>query len=73
MDAVLDEMLTELDPAARQDLANQVIAILDEDPPLGGVASSQQIPMAWRYVKGLDLETRQWQGWLRFEVVWLDK
>ena len=73
LDAVLDEMLTELDPAARQDLANQVIAILDEDPPLGGVASSQQIPMAWRYVKGLDLETRQWQGWLRFEVVWLDK
>lgn len=73
LDAVLDEMLTELDPAARQDLADQVIAILDEDPPLGGVASSQQIPMAWRYVKGLDLETRQWQGWLRFEVVWLDK
>ena len=73
LDPVLDQLMVELDPAKRQELADQVVTMLDEDPPTWMVGTATGVPMGWNYVKGLSIPTRVNGGWKRFETVWLDK
>jgi ABC-type transport system substrate-binding protein len=73
MDKLLGGMLTELDQGKRQQLANQVMDLLDKDVPSWVMGGALTIPMAWRYVKGLSIPDRARKGWMRFETVWLDK
>ena len=73
VDKILDRLLAELDPVQRQNLANQMMVLLDQEVPFVIRGGNDTIPMAWRYVKGLSIEERGRKGWMRFETVWLDK
>ena len=73
VDKILDRLLAELDPVQRQNLANQMMVLLDQEIPFVIRGGNDTIPMAWRYVKGLSIEERGRKGWMRFETVWLDK
>jgi peptide/nickel transport system substrate-binding protein len=71
-DALLDQIDVELDQATRQDLINQALDVLDQDPPAFLVGYTYHLPM-WRTpVKGLMLADRAFSEWGRIETAWLD-
>lgn len=72
-DALLDQIDVETDPAARQDLVNQALDVLDQDPPAYLVGYTYHLPM-WRTgLKGLLLNDRLFVEWGRIETVWLEQ
>ena len=71
-DALLDQIDEEIDPATRQDLINQALDILDQDPPWYLVGYTWHLPMWRNTVKGLALDNRAFVEWGRIEPVWLD-
>ncbi|MDP3062902.1 MAG: ABC transporter substrate-binding protein [Chloroflexota bacterium] len=72
VDALLDKLFVETDQAKRKQLANQLSDILDNDVPVWTLGGNSAIPMAAKYVKGMEFE-RRFLTWNRFETVWLDK
>ncbi|MEZ4869649.1 MAG: ABC transporter substrate-binding protein [Caldilineaceae bacterium] len=72
-DALLDTLATEIDTAKRQELINQGMDMLDENPPFFLIGFCAHSPMWHDYVKGLAIDQRLWSKWGRFETVWLDK
>lgn len=70
-DALLDQIDEEIDPATRQDLINQALDILDQDPPWYLVGYTWHLPMWRNTVKGLALDNRAFVEWGRIEPVWL--
>ncbi len=72
-DTLLDELATEIDPAARQELVNQGLDLLDANPPFFLIGFCAHSPMWQEYVKGLAIEDRLFSKWGRFETVWLDQ
>lgn len=72
-DALLDQLSEEIDPDTRQDLVNQGLDMLDENPPFFLIGFCAHSPMWNQEVKGLAIEQRQWSKWGRFETVWLDR
>ena len=74
LDAVLDKLAGELDPIKRQELFNQGMDIMDEDPPVYHIGFCAWSPMWYNYVKGLNLQIRSLgsntDSW---ETTWLDK
>ena len=71
---MLDQLAGELDPVKRQELFNQGMDILDEDPPVYHIGFCAWSPMWYNYVKGLNLNIRSLgsntDSW---ETTWLDK
>jgi len=72
-DALLDQLATETDAAARQDLVNQGLDMLDENPPFFLIGFCAHSPMWQDYVKGLSIDQRLFSKWGRFDTVWLDQ
>jgi peptide/nickel transport system substrate-binding protein len=72
-DALLDELALEVDPTARQELVNQGLDMLDENPPFFLIGFCAHSVIANQAVKGLSLENRAWSKYDRFETVWLDR
>ncbi|HRW08917.1 MAG TPA: ABC transporter substrate-binding protein [Caldilineaceae bacterium] len=72
-DALLDQLATETDATARQDLVNQGLDMLDENPPFFLIGFCAHSPMWQDYVKGLAIDQRLFSKWGRFETVWLDQ
>jgi len=72
-DALLDQLSTEIDADARQDLVNQGLAMLDENPPFFLIGFCAHSAMWQEYVKGLAIDQRLFSKWSRFETVWLDQ
>jgi peptide/nickel transport system substrate-binding protein len=72
-DALLDELAVEIEPAARQELVNSALDMLDENPPFFLIGFCAHSAMAHDYVKGLVFDQRAWSKWDRFETVWLDR
>jgi peptide/nickel transport system substrate-binding protein len=71
-DALLDQIDVELDQAKRQDLINQALDLLDQDPPWFLIGYTYHLPMWRNHVKGLMLADRAFAEWGRIETVWLD-
>jgi ABC-type transport system substrate-binding protein len=71
-DALLDQIDVEIDPAARQDLIDQALDLLDQDPPWYLVGYTYHLPMWRSAVNGLSLDNRAFAEWGRIETVWLD-
>jgi peptide/nickel transport system substrate-binding protein len=71
-DALLDQIDVEIDPATRQELINQALDVLDQDPPWYLVGYTWHLPMWRNPVKGLALDQRAFAEWGRVEPVWLD-
>ncbi len=72
-DALLDQLATEIDPAARQELVNQGLDLLDENPPFFLIGFCAHSAMWSNDVKGVSFEERQWSKFGRFETAWLDR
>jgi peptide/nickel transport system substrate-binding protein len=72
-DAILDKLAGELDGAARGDLFNQGMDILDDNPPFYHIGFCQHSPAWARYVKGAAMESRLHTYWERFDTLWLDR
>jgi peptide/nickel transport system substrate-binding protein len=72
-DALLDELEVEIDPAARQELINQGLDMLDENPPFFLIGFCAHSVIADAAVKGLNIENRAWSKFDRFETAWLDR
>ncbi|NJN82868.1 MAG: hypothetical protein HC802_11715 [Caldilineaceae bacterium] len=72
-DALLDQLAGELDPTARQDLVNQALDMLDENPPFFLIGFCAHSPMWNDYVMGVSIPDRTFSKWGRFETVWLDR
>ena len=71
-DVLLDQIDVEIDPATRQDLINQALNLLDQDPPWFLVGYTYHLPMWRTRVQGLDLGNRAFAEWGRLETAWLD-
>jgi ABC-type transport system substrate-binding protein len=72
-DALLDNLAVETDQAARQELINQGMDMLDENPPFFLIGFCAHSVLADQAVKGLALEDRLWSKFDRFETAWLDR
>jgi peptide/nickel transport system substrate-binding protein len=72
-DALLDQIDVETDPATRQDLVNQALDVLDQDPPAYLVGYTYHLPMWRSRLKGLLLNDRLFVEWGRIETVWLEQ
>jgi peptide/nickel transport system substrate-binding protein len=72
-DALVDQLAVEIDETKRQELINQGLDILDENPPFFLIGFCAHSAMASTAVKGLDIEERLFSKWGRFETVWLDR
>jgi peptide/nickel transport system substrate-binding protein len=72
-DAVLDELAEAIDQEARQDLINEALDLLDQDPPFFLIGFCAHSTMAHEDVKGIAITERQWSKWDRFETIWLDR
>ncbi|MDQ3657291.1 MAG: ABC transporter substrate-binding protein, partial [Chloroflexota bacterium] len=72
-DAILDQIVAESDEAVRQELFDQGVAILDDDPPFLMIGFCAHSAMWHDSVKGLALEDRLFSQFGRFETVWLDQ
>jgi peptide/nickel transport system substrate-binding protein len=72
-DALLDKLAVEIDPEKRQELVNQGLDMLDENPPFFLIGFCAHSPMWHQSVKGLAIEDRLFSKWGRFETVWLDR
>lgn len=71
-DALLDQIDIETDTATRQDLINQALDVLDQDPPWFLFGYTFHLPMWRTRVKGLALDDRAFAEWGRIETAWLD-
>lgn len=72
-DALLDELAVTTDPAARQEVINRGLDMLDENPPFILIGFCAHSVIASQDVKGLDITNRAWSKFDRFETVWLDR
>jgi peptide/nickel transport system substrate-binding protein len=72
-DALLDELAITTDPAARQEVINRGLDILDENPPFILIGFCAHSVIASQAVKGIDITDRAWSKFDRFETVWLDR
>ncbi len=72
-DALLDELAVETDMAQRQELVDQGLDMLDENPPFFLIGFCAHSPMWNQSVKGLAIDQRLFSKWGRFETVWLDR
>jgi peptide/nickel transport system substrate-binding protein len=72
-DDLLKKSDTELDPAKRRDLLDQMQDLLDQDPPWLFIGYTDHLLMWRAYVKGLGLDKRLFSEWGRVETAWLDK
>lgn len=72
-DALLDELAVTTDPAARQDVINRGLDMLDENPPFILIGFCAHSVIAHESVKGLDITNRAWSKFDRFETAWLDR
>ena len=72
-----DEVVTELNraqtPAERASLFRKGEDLLDQDPPQIVHGFTDHLPVWQDYVKGINIELRQFTEWGRFETVWLDR
>jgi ABC-type transport system substrate-binding protein len=71
-DALLDQIDVATDVAARTELINQALQLLDEDPPWFLIGYTFHLPMWQNRVQGLFLDTRAFAEWGRIETAWLD-
>ncbi len=71
-DTLLDQIDVEIDAAVRQDLINQALDLLDQNPPNLLIGYTYHLPMWRSRLQGLDLENRAFAEWGRIETVWLD-
>jgi peptide/nickel transport system substrate-binding protein len=72
-DKLLDQIDVETDQAKRQDLINQMMDLLDQDPPWFLVGYTFHLPMWRTTVQGTGLDLRTFAQWGRLETAWLDK
>ncbi|MBA2518249.1 MAG: ABC transporter substrate-binding protein [Chloroflexia bacterium] len=72
-DALLDQITVEADETVRQELFDQGVAMLDEDPPFLMIGFCAHSAMWHASVKGLALEDRLFSQFGRFETVWLEQ
>jgi ABC-type transport system substrate-binding protein len=72
-DALLDKLAVEIDPDKRQELVNQALDMLDQNPPFFLIGFCAHSPMWSQTVKGLNINERLWSKWGRFDTVWLDR
>lgn len=72
-DALLDELAVETDMVQRQELVDQGLDMLDENPPFFLIGFCAHSPMWNQSVKGLAIDQRLFSKWGRFETVWLDR
>ena len=61
------------DQAARQEVINRGLDMLDENPPFILIGFCAHSVIASQDVKGLNLTGRAWSKWDRFETAWLDR
>ena len=73
LDVVIDQLLAELDVAKRQELINQMMDILDQDPPYYDMGHTYHCVMWDKKLKGLELDNRTRREWGRFETAWFDE
>ena len=71
-DALLDQIDVETDEAARRDLINEALDLLDENPPWILVGYTYHLPMWRSRLQGLDMGNRAFSEWGRVEAAWLD-
>lgn len=72
-DDLLKKADTEIDPAKRKDLLNQIQDALDQDPPWLFIGYTDHLIMWRAYVKGMALDKRVQLEWGRVDTAWLDK
>ncbi len=72
-DAIVERLNVEPDPAAREDMVQQLLNILDDDPPSWSFGYVNHRSMWHNYVKGFGLAEKSISEWGRFETIWLDK
>ena len=72
-DTLLDQIDVEIDPANRQDMINQALDLLDQDPPWFLIGFTFHLPMWRTAVKGTGLDLRTFAQWGRLETAWIDK
>lgn len=70
-DALLDQIDVETDVPTRQDLINQALDLLDQDPPWYLMGYTFHLPMWRNPVNGLVLGDRAFADWGRIETAWL--
>lgn len=71
-DALLDQIDVEVDQAKRQDLINQALDLLDQDPPWLLMGYTWHLPMWSTKVEGVGLANRAFAEWGRIETAWLN-
>ena len=72
-DNLLDQIDVEIDPAKRQELINQALDLLDQDPPWFLIGFTYHLPMWRTTTKGTGLDLRTFAQWGRLETAWIDK
>lgn len=72
-DELLAKITVETDEAMRQELFNQGMALLDENPPFFLIGFCAHSPMAQAKVKGLALDTRLFSQGGRLETAWFEQ
>jgi len=73
VDKRIDRLLVEQDFAERKRLVLEVSDLLDNDPPYLNSGGCTGSPLAWNYLKGLQMEDLKAYPWGRYETAWLDK
>ena len=72
-DAIVARLNVEPDPVERETMVQQLLNLLDEDPPSWSFGYVNHRSMWHNYVKGFGLAEKSVSEWGRFETVWLDK
>ena len=72
-DAIMTKLQTEPDDVERVNLFREAAVILDEDSPLITSGCPIDLPMGYRYVKGVDFGNKLFNLWGRWETIWHDK
>ncbi len=71
-DTLLDQIDVETDTATRQEMINQALDLLDQDPPWFLFGYTFHLPMWRTRLQGLALDNRAFAEWGRVETAWLD-
>ena len=72
-DQVVADLNKALTPLDRAPLFRKGEDLLDQDPPQIVHGFTDHLPVWQNYVKGINIDKRQFTEWGRFETVWLDK
>ena len=71
-DAMVAKLNVEADPVKREEIVQDLLNLLDDDPPSWPFGYVNHRSMWHNYVKGFGLAEKSVSEWGRFETVWLD-